>query len=163
MIARLLLLAAGISNLFLAQGWAQTFEVASIRVSEYQSADGEGGRRESIETAADRLTMRNVTLRSCISWAYNVQDFQVTGSLGAERFDIAAKAPGAVPVADLRAMLGTLLSERFKLRFHRDTKELSSLDLVVVKGGHKLRVSKDDSPGVFRPNRAAMVAEHATM
>ena len=159
MIAKLLLLAAGLAPL----GLAQTFEVASIRASQFQSGDGEGSRRESVETSADRLTMRNVTLRSCITWAYSVQDFQISGDLGAERFDIAAKAAAPVTVPGLRTMLGALLADRFKLAFHRDTKELSTLALVVSKGGHKLRASDVDAPGVLQPNRAMMVAEHATM
>jgi hypothetical protein len=88
MIARLLILTAGLFHLCL----AQTFDVASIRASQFQSGDGEGSGRESIQTSADGLTMRNVTLQSCISWAYSVQDFQIAGGLSADRFDIIAKA-----------------------------------------------------------------------
>jgi uncharacterized protein (TIGR03435 family) len=159
MIATLVLLAAGFFHLCL----AQKFDVASIRVSQFQSADGEGSGRENIEVSADRLTMRNVTLRSCISWAYNVQDFQVVGALGADRFDTTAKAAAPATVPELRAMLGTLLAERFKLVFHRDTKERKSLALVVAKGGPKLRSSQEDTPGVLRPSKGAMVAQHASM
>jgi uncharacterized protein (TIGR03435 family) len=159
MIARLFLLTAG----FIPLCFGQTFDVASIRPSQFQSGDGEGSRRESIEVSGDRLTMRNVTLRSCISWAYSVQDFQIDGAPGADRFDIAAKAPAPASVQTLRAMLGTLLAERFKLSFHRDTKELSSLALVVAKGGPKLRISQEDAPGILQPSKAAMVAQHASM
>jgi uncharacterized protein (TIGR03435 family) len=159
MIARLFLITAGLVSFCL----AQTFEVASIRASQFQSGDGEGSRRESIETSADRLTMRNVTLQSCVSWAYSVQDFQVAGPLGADRFDIVAKAPSPVSVPVMRTMLGTLLAERFKLTFHRDTKELSILVLVVAKGGPKFHRSQEDAPGLLLPDKGAMVAQHATM
>ena len=159
MIARLLLLTATLLHLCV----AQTFEVASIRAAQFQSSDGEGSRRETIEVSANGLTMHNVTLLSCISWAYKVQDFQIAGGLGAERFDIAAKAAAPANVPTLRAMLGALLAERFKLEFHRDTKELSSQVLVVAKGGPKLRSSQEDAPGVLRPEKSAMVAQHATM
>jgi uncharacterized protein (TIGR03435 family) len=148
---------------FLSLGLAQTFEVASIRASQFQSADGEGGQRESIEVSGDRLTMRNVTLRSCIGWAYNLQDFEITGDLGADRFDITAKAAAPSTVPMLRSMLGTLLADRFKLTFHRDSRQLSSLTLVVAKGGTKLHISQEDGPGVLRPSKGAMVARHATM
>ena len=60
-------------------------------------------------------------------------------------------------------MLQNLLADRFKLAFHRETKELSSLVLVVGKGGPKLRASQEDAPGVLGPDKAAMVAQHATM
>src|ERR1700730_12557278 len=108
MIARLFLLTAGFVPLCI----AQTFDVASIRASQFQSGDGEGSRRESIEVSGDRLTMLNVTLRACISWAYNVQDFQIDGPLGADRFDFAAKAASPASAPTLRAMLGALLAER---------------------------------------------------
>ena len=159
MIARLLILTAGLFHLCL----AQTFDVASIRASQFQSGDGEGSGRESIQTSADGLTMRNVTLQSCISWAYSVQDFQIAGGLGADRFDIVAKAGAPANVPTLRAVLRTLLGERFKLKLHRDTKELSSLVLVVARGGPKLHNSQEDAPGVLRPDKGAMVAQHATM
>lgn len=141
-------------------GLCQRFEVASIRPSEFQSADGEGSRRESIETSGDRLTLRDVTLRSCIAWAYNVQEFQIVGDLGSERFDIAAKAGGVATAAMMREMLGGLLAERFKRTFHRDAKQMASLALVVVKGGPRLTVSQEDAPGVLRPSRSATMAEY---
>ena len=31
--------------------------------------------------------------RSAIAWAYDVQDFQIEGNLGPDRFDVVAKAP----------------------------------------------------------------------
>src|SRR5260370_38783555 len=122
MIRRLFLVSVGFVHLCV----AQTFEVASIRASQFQSADGEGSGRESIQVSPDGLTMRNVTLQSCISWAYTVQDSQISGALGADRFDITAKAATPTTAAIMRSMLGTLLADRFKLKLHRDTKELSS-------------------------------------
>jgi uncharacterized protein (TIGR03435 family) len=92
-----------------------------------------------------------------------VQDFQISGAFAADWFDIAAKAATPVAVPTLRRMLGTLFAERFKLAFHRDAKEPSSLVLVVSKGGPKLRGSQEDAPGVLRRDKAAMMAQHATM
>ena len=159
MVAKLFLLTVG----FLHLAAAQTFEVASIRASQFQSADGEGGQAESINVSGDRLTMRNVTIRSCVSWAYNLQDFQVAGDLGVDRFDISAKAAASSSISMIREMMGALLADRFKLTFHRDTKQLAALNLAVGKGGPKLRVSGEDAPGILRPGKSAMVAQHATM
>jgi uncharacterized protein (TIGR03435 family) len=107
--------------------------------------------------------MRNVTVRSSIGWAYEVQDFQVVGDLNADRFDIAAKAAAPSPAPMMREMLTKLLAERFNLKFHRERKQLVALNLVVAKGGSKLRVSSEDGPGILTPTKAAMVAQHATM
>lgn len=144
---------------------AQTFDVASIRASQFQSADGEGSRREAIETAPDGLTMRTVTLRACLSWAYSIEEYQIDGPafLAADRYEIAARASGPVSVADLKRMLGALLADRFRLAFHRETKVLPALVLGVARGGPKLRESNDPGPGVMQPNRAAMSAQHTSM
>jgi uncharacterized protein (TIGR03435 family) len=141
----------------------QSFEVASIRRSAFQSGDGEGSRREAIETSPDSLIMRNVTLRSCLSWAYGVQDFQVIGLDLRERYDITAKAASPVTTSELRAMLGLLLAERFKLAFHRESKSLSAYALTVTKRGAKLRESKEEGPGILEPGAARLTAQHASM
>jgi uncharacterized protein (TIGR03435 family) len=159
MIAKLFLLTAGL----LSGCVAQTFEVASVRASQFQSSDGEGGRRESIEVSGDRLTMRNVTLRSCIGWAYSIQDFQISGAPDTDRFDISARAAAPATNPALRRMLGALLADRFKLRFHQDTKNLPFLALVLAKGGPKISLAQEDGPGVLQPTRGAMVARHASM
>jgi uncharacterized protein (TIGR03435 family) len=126
--------------------------VASIRAS--QRAGGEGGGRENIEVSPGSVTMRNVRLTSCIMWAYQVQDYQISGPgwLNTERFDIVAKAAGPAPDNELRLMLRGLLADRFKLRLHRQTKEMPAYALTVGKNGHKLRPSEDDGPASIKPN-----------
>ena len=83
---------------------APAFEVASVRVSQIGRAGGEGSRREKIQFTPDTLTMRNVSLKSAIRWAYHVFDYQVSGPdwLGTERYDIVAKAAGPVAEEELR-------------------------------------------------------------
>jgi uncharacterized protein (TIGR03435 family) len=122
------------------------FEVASIRPSQAVNMDREGNRREDVDTAPGRLTMRNVSLSSCIRWAYGVQKSQVSGPawVDAERFDIAAKAAGPASEDQLKTMLQALLGDRFKLTLHRDSKVVSLYALVVGKNGPKLRASEGD-------------------
>ncbi len=43
-------------------------------------------------------------------------------------------------------MLQTLLADRFKLKTHREMRELSAYALAVGKNGHKLRASKESVP-----------------
>ncbi len=66
------------------------FEVASVKASK---ASGEGGRRDNIQVSPGSLSMRNVSLKTAIRWAYHVMDFQVSGPdwLGNERYDIMAR------------------------------------------------------------------------
>ena len=87
------------------------------------------------ETKPGTLTMRDVTVATCIKWAYGVQDSQIAGPewLQSEHFDIVAKADE--PVADdrMKLMMRTLLADRFGFVFHRQNKELAAFALTVGK------------------------------
>jgi uncharacterized protein (TIGR03435 family) len=56
-------------------------------------------------------------------------------------FSIEAEAadPAATTEAQLLAMLQTLLADRFKLKLHRETREVDGLALLVSKKGAKLK------------------------
>lgn len=60
------------------------------------------------------------------------------------RFTIQAKAAQSVSDDQLRIMAQNLLVDRFRLRFHRETRDINIYALVVGKNGPKLRVAKDD-------------------
>jgi uncharacterized protein (TIGR03435 family) len=125
--------------------FAQTpsFEVASIKAGD---ADARGS---SFGTDSDKLTMRNVTLKDCIQWAYGLKDYQVSGPnwIESQRYVILAKAPAVVPEPQIKVMLQGLLADRFKLTVHRETKERAVYQIVVAKNGPKL--DADASPGAF--------------
>jgi uncharacterized protein (TIGR03435 family) len=81
-------------------------------------------------------------------FAYNLRNFQISGDapLGLDgniRWDIVAKADGDAPLSrdDFRAMLLTLLRDRFHLAVHTDSREMSVYALIVAKGGPKLKPS----------------------
>ena len=67
----------------------------------------------------------------------------------------------------LRMMLQALLADRFKLVFHRDTKELPVYALVVGKNGPKLQPSeaKGEGPGqrMMRMGRGQLTAQGVAM
>jgi uncharacterized protein (TIGR03435 family) len=65
---------------------------------------------------------------------------------GDERFTIQAKAedPTNVTQGQLLEMLQTLLAERFKLKFHRQSREVPGFALVVARNGPKLQEAKGD-------------------
>ncbi len=97
-----------------------------------------------------QLTLTNVSLMNVITKAYDVKQYQVTGSsaiesqLNSDRYDISAKiAPGSTQ-AQFQLMLQNMLAERFHLKLHRETKEFSGYELVVAKGGSKLKESSPE-------------------
>jgi uncharacterized protein (TIGR03435 family) len=53
-----------------------------------------------------------------------------------DRFEIIAKAPGALSHESLLTMLRTLLAERFQLRVRKETRQMPIYDLVLERAGH---------------------------
>lgn len=135
---------------------APAFDVASVKPG--AGGGREAFRRESIEATPGSVTMRNITLKSCIAWAYHVTTAQVTGPdwMGNERYDIAAKAAGPANEAQLRVMTQGLLAERFRVQLHRQTKEMPAYVLTVGKNGPKFQESKTDGEMAIDPDRKTM-------
>lgn len=126
------------------------FEVASIKPS------APGGHGMSISTTkGGRFTTENVPLRNLIMFAWDVRSFQVTGGPGwvsSDGWDISAKPEGEMPSGPeggkrIRAMLQTLLAERFKLAVQMETREMPVYALLVAKNGPRLQVSPEGAKG----------------
>jgi len=120
-----------------------TFEAASIKPSTAEA--GSSG----INTGNGLLRAYNVTLRRCIQGAYGMRASQVLGGpkwLDEFRFDIVARADHPAGGAELSVMLQSLLADRFKLAFHRDTQTKPGYALTVMKGGVKAQVSDPAAP-----------------
>jgi bla regulator protein blaR1 len=119
------------------------FEAASIRPN--KSGDvSQFIRRQP----GGRMTVTNMPLRQLITFAFQLQQQQLVGGpswIANDRFDIVAKmegdpapvAPGAGPDPLMLAMR-TLLTERFKLVFHKETRELDVYALTLARSDGKL-------------------------
>ncbi len=131
------------------------FEVASVKPAAPQ-ADGRVfvGRQGGPGTPdPGRVTYTNVSLKNLITMAYDLKPYQVTGPdwLETERFDIQAKLPQGATKEQANIMMQNLLVDRFKLSFHKVTKEFPLYELVVGKNGPKLKASVED-PGAAGPD-----------
>jgi uncharacterized protein (TIGR03435 family) len=85
-----------------------------------------------------RFTVTNVPLQYVVTMAYRIKDFQLSGAppwFLAERYDIEAKADGDLSFEAMLPMVRTLLEDRLKLQFHRESKEMQVYTLVVAKPG----------------------------
>jgi len=121
------------------------FEVASIKPNKSQA------RRRVEYQPGGRFTATNYTLRDLIVVAYFIAPFQLAERsdwIDSDGYDVDAKPPAnmipARPIdretnAKIREMLQALLGERFHLRLHWESKEMPVYELVVAKGGPKLR------------------------
>jgi bla regulator protein blaR1 len=113
------------------------FEAASVKPNQ---SGREGW--EFPPVSHGRLTIVNASLRMLIAEAYDVQRSSVTGPPGwfdSQRYDIVAKGDADATDSQVRLMLRTLLTDRFSLALHRETKELPILTLTVAKNGPKLK------------------------
>lgn len=98
--------------------------------------------------SGDRLSARNVSLKDLIVEAYHVEPFQVSGPgwFDSSEYDIDAKADAPAGREQLRLMLRALLTERFQLALHRESKETRVFSLVVDKNGPKIHPAKEGEP-----------------
>ena len=90
-------------------------------------------------TVPGQLRLRKMSLRMMVAWAYQIPeareylvDWSARASLRDEVFDIEAKGD---PANDLRTMLRTLLTLRFGLRVHTETRTLPVYALTVKTPG----------------------------
>ncbi|HEY4084393.1 MAG TPA: M56 family metallopeptidase [Bryobacteraceae bacterium] len=127
---------------------APKFEVASIRANHLGSTSSDLG-----PPVGNRFTARNIYIKILMRVAYNVQDFQIVGApdwTETERFDIQATANRSnVNRDEYRQLLQSLLTERFGLSAHRETRDAPVFLLTTASGGSKLKESecaKDAAP-----------------
>ena len=117
-----------------------TFEVATVKPNK------SGDPRQFIQRQpGGRVTVTNMPLRALITFAYQLAPFQLVGGpswLVSDRFDMVAKlegnpefpAPGSGP-DPIQLAMRTLMADRFKLKTHRETREMDIYALVMVKPG----------------------------
>jgi uncharacterized protein (TIGR03435 family) len=99
--------------------------------------------------AGARFEIRKATMLDMIRLGWSVQPDKIVGGpawIGSDRFDILAKAPDKASSADLRLMLQSLLTDRFKLKVHKDTKPMPAFALVAAPG-RKPRLRQSDGNG----------------
>jgi uncharacterized protein (TIGR03435 family) len=129
--------------LVLAQAPTPAFEVVSIKPTSGTTASD--WIRPKVEDT-ERFRART-TVQQLIQWAYTARDFQVLQMpdwLRQDQFDIQARAGSPSNEEQFRQMLQAVLTDRFGLKVHRETRELSVYDLVVGKNGPNLNTSDKD-------------------
>lgn len=144
---RFVVSAAFMTSLSQAQTLPKEFEVATIKPNAAND-----GRFMIRPLPGGGLTISGVSLRMLIMEAYDVRAFQVSGGPGwmsTERWDIEAKAEGVqgqLPIGQTLKMLRALITDRFHLELHHETKEMTIYALVVGKNGSKLAPHTGEPP-----------------
>jgi uncharacterized protein (TIGR03435 family) len=135
------------------------YEVATIKPS---NPDQQG---RGFTLQGRHMVARNFTVEGLITLAYNLHAKQVTGGpewLTTDHYDldVLPDHEGLPSLDQARGIVRKLLADRFALKFHDDTKELSVYVLSVAKTGPKLTKSGSDPsspPGLGGPPGRMMV------
>jgi bla regulator protein blaR1 len=119
------------------------FEVTSIKPADPDLRSHFSGTRNGEFIATD------ATLKQLVGMAYDLRDHQISGGpkwLDSDRYRVEGKPDSATPIPPGRAgwlqtmaMLQQLLAERFHLAVHHETREEQVYELVIARGGPKLK------------------------
>jgi uncharacterized protein (TIGR03435 family) len=112
-----------------------------------------------------RFSATGFTLRDLIAFAYEVDVSQVAGGPGwsaSERYDVLGKPEREGPLTrDIaRVLLRALLTDRFQLKIHRETREMPVYVLMVGKNGSKMKPRIEGDGG--EPTRLVFQGAKAT-
>jgi uncharacterized protein (TIGR03435 family) len=127
------------------------FEVASVKPQPFAGQGSIG-----IFVRGNTLDAEHVSLNSLVMFAYNLREVQLSGGpswarsgvlVSSELYQVVAKASGDPPpsMEAFRQMLQTLLADRFKLQVRHVQKNLPVYNLLLNKGGPKLKASPEDA------------------
>jgi uncharacterized protein (TIGR03435 family) len=141
----------------------QTFEVATIRLNNTRPTGpvdralgcaGTDSRSKTVVIPMGRCLAKYEPLKLVIAMAYDVPPSSlypyegkiVSGPdwIESEVYHIEAKAEAPSTQAQLKLMMQELLADRFKLKLHRENREMPVYALVVAKNGHKLKAAPRD-------------------
>jgi uncharacterized protein (TIGR03435 family) len=141
-----------------------SFEVASIKPSDSNSPP------MAIHRTRGQFAASNTPLPFLIRWAYDLDEDRLIGvprGLDSAKFDIVAKIPDEnLAPGQLQRMMQSLLAERFRLRIHRETREISLYVLVTDKDGpkvHFVEIGEGIGPNPFSmTDRGRLVGTRVT-
>ena len=127
-----------------------TFEVASVKQSPPMNPGEPRGRVGCFQGPGSRTRFicARASVSTMVMYAYNLKPYELRPSFSTDtsEFNIEAKLPPGTTAEQIPVMLQTLLSERFKLAFHREKGEVKGYALLEAKGGVKLKESTPDAP-----------------
>jgi len=134
-----------------------TFEVASVRPSAPVPPTGGvyfGPARGGPGTPdPGQITWSYATTKAMLLTAYDVKNYQINGPawMDTERYDVIAKVPEGATAEQVREMWQSLLAERFGMTAHHESKEFQVEELVITKGGPKLKETSWDPAAPLPP------------
>jgi uncharacterized protein (TIGR03435 family) len=111
-----------------------------------------------------RITYTRVLLPTLILDAYSIRPDQISGPnwIDKDGYAVTATLPAGTTKDQLRLMTRSLLAERFGLKFHIETREISGFELLVARGGPKVKQSPPLEDGYLDSPKSGDFASPAT-
>lgn len=142
-----------------------SFDAATVRPSGPDSAT----RRFMIQ--GRRFVTLKTSLADLIQFAYGLHPHQILNGpkwIESDKFDVVGATAGQVKPSEREymAMMASLLTSRFQLRFHREKREMPVYALIVARGGPKLKLSESDPkafPSLAFHGRGQLVATNSKL
>jgi uncharacterized protein (TIGR03435 family) len=92
------------------------------------------------------MTWSYATLRNVLMTAYDIRAYQISGPewLATQRYDVIAKVPAGTTKEQVMIMWQNLLTQRFGVALHRESREFNVEELVIEKSGSKRKDTAED-------------------
>src|SRR5277367_3257067 len=132
------------------RGQQPTFDAASVKAVDLRAHPTFGNSGGPGTADPGRIHLCCVGMFSLLMRAYAVEIDQIVGpswimeNMGPNLYQIDATMPAETTKVQLQFMMQNLLIERFHLKVHRETRNFAGYELVVAKGGPKLKESSSD-------------------
>lgn len=131
------------------------FEVASVRPAAPQAGITARLFRQDGAPGTGHISYTNIALKDLVIKAYGLDYWYYQLSepdwLEQVKFDVVVKLDPTSTPKQLEVMLQNLLAERFGMVVHHETRQLPVYELVVAKGGPKLKESTDSAAPLPAP------------
>jgi len=143
-----------------AQNQPPAFEVVSVR---------RASTNRFVPAAVNPQRFKIVaTLSGAILWAYDIRNYQLTdGPLWVRRdyYQIEGRPQAPATIREMRLMLQTLLADRFKLKVHREAREMPIYALTIGQSGPRLQSTNGTcgANGCIDVGPGELIAKYATM
>lgn len=152
---------------------APAYDVVSIR--EFKPEPG--GYRAGMRFNPDGINATALSLKSLLCTAYGVSFYEVSGGpewvesdlysvqakMDESAMEVLAKLPPDQAWKVRQQMFQAVLADRFKLKFHREAKQLGIFSLVVAKNEPRLTVSNPVAPSTDTPASQGASQPRGTM
>ena len=139
-----------------------SFAVAVIRPSAAPMPFVHDGKTD---LAPDSLRMQDVTVATCIKWAYHVQDSQIVGPdwVRSDHFDITAKTDGPAAGGADEAHDEEPAGRALPAQLPCESRELKAYALVRTRAGAKLKPATVDGDSRIENSAIGFIAKSTTL